>query len=137
MSEEHIEALRVGYEALRRGDLKTGLAMVDPHISVFDHDHVLDTPRAYEGPEGIARMVSEAAESFDDHRYEAERFTDAADRALVAVRRRGRGKASQVEVDESQWHLWTFRGDTAVELRIFVSEAEALVAAGLSQSPRR
>jgi ketosteroid isomerase-like protein len=76
-------------------------------------------------------MTAEAAESFANHRYEPEEFTEAGDRVLVAIRRRGRGKTSGVDVHESQWHVWTFRGDKAVELRTFVAEDQAREAAGL------
>jgi ketosteroid isomerase-like protein len=133
MSQENVETLRRGYQAFADGDLETALGFMDSEIAVFDHDRILDTPRAYHGHEGIVQMTAEAAESFKDHRYEPEEFIDAGDRVVVAIRRRGRGKASQVEVDEPQWHAWTFRGTTAVEFRAFVSKPEALKAAGLSE----
>jgi ketosteroid isomerase-like protein len=79
-------------------------------------------------------MAAEAAEAFEDHRYEPEDFAAVGnDQVIVMVRRRGRGTQSGVEVDERQWHLWQFRAGKATRLRAFVDEGDALKAAGLSE----
>jgi ketosteroid isomerase-like protein len=133
MSRENLKALEAAYEAFRTGDVDAALAIIDPEIAISDHDRVLDSPKEYRGPQGVMQMTSEAAEAFDAHRYEPEDLREVDDQVMVAVRRRGRGKESGVEVDEAQWHLWEFRGRKAVRLRIFVVEADALEAAGLSE----
>jgi ketosteroid isomerase-like protein len=79
----------------------------------------------------VVELASEAAEAFDDHRYEAQEFSESEGCVVVTVRRRGRGKASGIDVDEAQWHVWRFEADRAVELRIFVDERAALEAAGI------
>lgn len=131
MSQENIETLQASYAGFLRGDLDAAFAMLDQEIEVYDHDRILDTPKSYRGPQGVLQMAMEAAESFDEHRYEPEEFTDCGDQVLVAVRRKGRGKASGVEVDESQWHVWDFRDGKAIRFSVFVAKEAAVEAAGL------
>jgi len=132
MSEENVDTLKAAYEAFERGDLRKALVAIDSGIEVTDHDAILDSAKEYRGHDGLVQMAMEAAEAFDEHRYEPKDFRPAGACVLVAVRRRGRGKASGVEVSEPQWHVWDFTGGKAVRLRIYVSEAQALEAAGLS-----
>lgn len=129
MSRENVDTLRAGYEAFQKGDLEAALGFIDPEIEVTDHDRTLDTPREYQGPEGVVQIAADAAETFDDHRFEPEGFEAIGDQVMVTVRRRGRGKASGIEVDELQWHLWEFRRGKAVRLRTFVSPDQAREAA--------
>jgi ketosteroid isomerase-like protein len=133
MSEENVEILRAGYQAFQRGDLETALAFMDPEIRITDHDRVLDTPSEYQGPQGVLQMTMEAAETFDEHRYEPEEFTAAGNRVLVSVRRRGRGKGSGIEIDEAQWHVWDFEDGKAIQFQVFVSREPALEATRMSR----
>jgi ketosteroid isomerase-like protein len=130
MAREDIERLRAGYDALRRGDPAGVVAFLDPEIVATDHDEVLDTPKEYRGHQGVLRMATENAEGFDEHRYETEEFTEAVSgRVIVAVRRRGRGSRSGVEIDERQWHVWDIREGQGVRLQVFVREDAAREAA--------
>jgi len=130
MSQEDIELLRRGYDALQRGDIAGVIAVLDPEIVATDHDETLDTPKEYRGHEGVLRMATENAEGFENHRYEAEEFEDAGeDRVIAIVCRRGRGARSGIEIDERQWHVWDFRDGRGIRLRTFVREEAARDAA--------
>ena len=44
MSEQNVDALRQGYDALARGDLAAALAPLDSHVQVEDHYWSLGCP---------------------------------------------------------------------------------------------
>ncbi|MET0972285.1 MAG: hypothetical protein ABWY95_02590 [Thermoleophilaceae bacterium] len=75
--------------------------------------------------------MAATTEGFDDVRYEVDEFTSVGDCVLVAARRSGRGTASGVRVEERQYHVWDMREGRAVRFRLFLSESDALRAAGL------
>ena len=133
MSQENTERLRVGYEALARGDMGPVLALFDPDLHVEDHDRTLEGPRISRGHDGFLTMFSSANEGFEDVRYAPERFDDLGDRVLVVVRRTGRGSVSGVSVDERQFHVFDFEGERVIGLRAFLEERQALEAVGLRE----
>jgi ketosteroid isomerase-like protein len=72
--------------------------------------------------------------TFEQLRFEAERFTEApGGEVVVLIRARGRGRGSGVGIDNRIAHVWTFRDDKAVRLVVYEEQAEALKAAGLRE----
>jgi ketosteroid isomerase-like protein len=49
------------------------------------------------------------------------------------MRIRARGRSSGAVVERREWHVWTLRDGKLWRLRIYVTEAEALEAVGLSE----
>ena len=133
MSRENVERVRQGYEALARGEVEPVLALFDPQIVVEDHDRTLSGPGVYQGHAGFLRMFSSVNEGFDDVRYTPETFDDRGTQILVKVRRTGRGSASGVSVEESQFHVFDFEGARVTRFRACVDRAEALEAVGLRE----
>ena len=127
-----IEALRAGYEALARGDLAGALAPLDPQLEVEDHELSLGSPVTRLGHEGFIEIFTTVNEGFEEVTYTPEEFREAGDRVLVKARRKGRGSASGVWVEERQFHVFDFDGDRAVRFRSFLKEDKALEAAGLA-----
>jgi ketosteroid isomerase-like protein len=64
---------------------------------------------------------------------EAREFIDAGDDLIVSMTNRGRGRRSGVETSWDVWLVWTVRDGTAIRGQAFMSKAEALEAAGLSE----
>jgi ketosteroid isomerase-like protein len=58
---------------------------------------------------------------------------DAGNKVVVALRYRGRGRLSGVEVNDRQFEVHTFRDGRYVHKVDFREQAEALEAAGLSE----
>jgi ketosteroid isomerase-like protein len=133
MSEDNVETLRMGYEALARGDLAAALSTFDPDVQVEDHSWSLTSPITGQGTDGFMEILRTVNEGFEDVRYTPEEFTAAGDRVLVKAMRTGRGSASGVEVREQQFHVFDFEGGLVVRFRSFLKREKALEAAGLPQ----
>jgi ketosteroid isomerase-like protein len=71
--------------------------------------------------------------SFVDFRTEIEECIPVEDEVVFAAHHYGRGKASGVEVEMRNWHVWTVRDCKVVRYRFFPTKREALEAAGLRE----
>ena len=71
----------------------------------------------------------EFAESFENFRFEAEKFIDAGDRVVVAFHERGRARGGSVELDQVFGILYTLRDGKIARMEWFDSVDEALAAA--------
>jgi ketosteroid isomerase-like protein len=133
MSQENVEFLRRGYEALHRGDLETFKALsrerLDPEF-VF---HSVWDGRVLKGFEGTQEWISDTREVWENYEQKLEEILDLGENVVVVVRIAGRGGGSGVPVSQDLAVVWTFVGDKAVRARSFTSRAEALEAAGLRE----
>ncbi len=64
---------------------------------------------------------------------EAEDFTDAGERIVVAVRMSGRGRASGASVEARRFHVLSQRRGKLVRIEWYQTHDEALKAVGLSE----
>jgi ketosteroid isomerase-like protein len=72
---------------------------------------------------------------YEDFKIRVERFIDAGDEDVVVLARyTASGRGSGVPLEGEHGYVWTLRDGQAVRFRWFSSHAEALVAAGLSES---
>jgi ketosteroid isomerase-like protein len=91
------------------------------------------TPQQH-GHTGVLEAFGIWPEQWDDYHIEISRIVaDPGDYVVVTTQSRGRGKQSGVEVQMDFTFVLTVRDGKIVEWRIFVSEDEALEAAGLSE----
>jgi ketosteroid isomerase-like protein len=132
MSKENVEFLRLGYEALERGDLDTFKALsrerLDPE---FEFHHVWDG-RVFKGYEGTMDWLSDTRETWKDYRQEVEEIIDLGEHVVVVLAISAEGAGSGVPVTQEFAVVWTFDGDKVVRARSFTSRADALEAAELS-----
>jgi ketosteroid isomerase-like protein len=72
---------------------------------------------------------------YEDFKIRVERFIDAGDEDVVVLARyTASGRGSGVPLEGEHGYVWTLRDGQAVRFRWFSSHAEALAAAGLSES---
>jgi ketosteroid isomerase-like protein len=133
MSQENIELLRQGYEAMSRRDIDAMLAVVDPEIEIRDRPEAPDA-RTYRGHEGAVYALGVSFDAFDDFHLVPERFYDADDKVVVVLRMEGTGRVSGAPVEERIAHLWKIRDGRAISLRVFSDPADALAAAGIAEA---
>ncbi len=137
MSGENVEVVRRVYDAAARRDAASVLALYDSTVE-------LDSSRlpiaglmgdgVYHGHDGLRRFFREWHESWSDVRYDYEELLDAGDEQVVSVvTRRGRGRASDAEVEMSLALVWTLREGRVVRVVWFPSRDEALEAVGLRE----
>ena len=133
MSKENVEVgdpVRRLWAALSKRDWDAFSAELDPELEYAPREEQV----VYRGPEAVMEYVErwlEAWETFSAEVEEVER-APAADRAFVALRFRGRGKGSSVEIDERGFWAYELRGGRLRRISEFNDRAEALEAAGLS-----
>ena len=130
MSQERIDQLRAQIEAFNRTGEVRGVAS---DFELHQASSIIDTAGVFRGPDGPRASFRELERSFEDLRFEPERFFEAPGGEIVVfIRAQGRGRGSGVEIDNRIAWVWTFRGDQAVRLVIYEERDEALKAVGLS-----
>jgi ketosteroid isomerase-like protein len=131
MSEENVELVRQGEEAVLRGDR-------DAWFAIHDEDFELIPIR--EWPEGAVRGREAAWElnmrfidSFEVVPSEVERVDAGADKVLVHPRYDLRGAGSGAEVEHDYWLVATAREGKILRVQWFTDGVEAREAAGLRE----
>ncbi|HEX4187066.1 MAG TPA: nuclear transport factor 2 family protein [Solirubrobacteraceae bacterium] len=131
MSQANVEIVRALYEYFNR----TGGPNLDVFAADFEWHARADFPDAgtHTGHEGLLGLIAKWDAAFDHLRLEADELIDAGDHVVVLARIRGqiRGTAQKVELPEVQ--VWRMRDGQAVEVRAYLTRAEALQAVGIAQ----
>jgi ketosteroid isomerase-like protein len=136
MSQENVELLRKAFaaynEGFRTGDPSKFLSLTDPDVVWHTTTGVMEP--VYRGREGVRRWMIEFYETWDELVVQPEEFMHADDdQVLTALRLRGRGKSSGVDVDMLLYEAITIRNGKLVGRRAYRNRAEALEAVGLSE----
>jgi len=138
MSEESVEIVRKVYEAAARRDAQTVLALYHPEVE-------LDASRLgiagyaggrggiLRGHEGLRKFFREWHEAWGDIEYDYEELIDAGEHVISVVTRHARGRASGAEVGRAFALVWTLREGKVTRVVWFLTRAEALEAAGVSE----
>ncbi|MET0972941.1 MAG: nuclear transport factor 2 family protein [Thermoleophilaceae bacterium] len=126
MSQENLEAARKTMEAYRRRDYAGASAYLAPDV-VWS----VGQERPAHGPAAVREMWDRWDAEWDELETVVEEIIDAGDKVFMAVRYRGRGRVSGVEVNDRQFEVHTFRDGRCVRKMDFREREEALEAAGL------
>jgi ketosteroid isomerase-like protein len=127
MSHENVEAVRGLFAALDSQDWEAALGFFDPEVEWSP------TEGTFRGLEGVLRSLAEWLEPWEEHRIEAEEFTQAGDQVLAVIHLTGRVGGSGMEIDQRFFQLYAVRSGKITRMTEFVRRAEALEAAGLRQ----
>jgi ketosteroid isomerase-like protein len=84
----------------------------------------------YHGREELVRGTRRWLEEWKDFRFVPEEVVDLGERAFLRVRLSGRGKTSGIDLQQTVFHLWTFRDGMPWRCEVFVDEDAAQQAAG-------
>jgi ketosteroid isomerase-like protein len=144
MSGNNVEIVRQGVELFRNRDTtaESGFAEKDlARAFEFFHPNLeLDATRVpmadlrgiYRGPAEVMGFWARWLEAWDTVDVDF-KLTDAGDRVLAEVDQSMRGKGSGIEIEfPHHWQVFTFREGQIIGHAVFLDEAEALEAAGLS-----
>jgi ketosteroid isomerase-like protein len=128
MSAENVAIVRRIYAAWTEGSpVESGL--LDPEIRwVNPHDAV--EPGTRRGIQEFRSIAEGLGETFEGLRVDFDELIDAGDKVVVIGTLRGRGRASGVESERCQGHVWTIRDGRAVCFEWFNSPERALEAGG-------
>jgi uncharacterized protein len=136
MSEENVEIVRRVFDAVTRRDTETVLALYDPEVewdvsrSAFGK---LLGQGVYRGHDGLRTFFRQWYEAWEKPPDNYDELIDAGDQVVSVVTERGRGRASGIELELTQYGVWTVREGTIVRGVWFAERAQALEAAGLSE----
>ena len=137
MSQENVESLRQGFAEFARGDLDALLERFDPDINwhaALAPILGVDSSRGREAMRSfLTRDLFE--EGFDEFRAEPLAYEDLSDdHVLVMTRYVVRGESSGIETDHTYATLYELREGKAVTMRDYLTRADAIEAAGLSEA---
>ncbi len=124
MSQENVEVVR-----------RFLLVKVDEALTYADPEIVWNPTEesATQGHDAVRASLVRWKSEWDDYEMRPEEFEHLGDRVVVAVRVRGRGRASGIEVDARFYDVYTLREGKIVRMDQFTERAEALEAVGLSR----
>jgi ketosteroid isomerase-like protein len=132
MSQENVERIVRGYEALNRGDVDGAVAGLAADCELT-FPPMLPEAGVNQGREGLKRFWETWRDSFEDFRMEIEETIDAGDQVLVMAAACGTGKDSGADVRTPTFAIiWTFRDDQVVRMEALPTRAAALEALGRS-----
>ncbi len=132
MSQADIEMLRIGYEAVSRGDWDAPARFAHPEFELQTAARVVN-PGIYRGTEEVRRFFEDLFAPFEEVVVEPEEFFERGDQIAVFVLTRLRPTGSSAVVENRIGHLWTMRDGKATRLQVFPRREEALEAAGLRE----
>ena len=133
MSEENVEIVRRGYDAMRRRDLHALLSVIHPEFEgEFRIMEVEGT--VLRGHEGMRRFAEEIWSVFPDWQPEVDE-TRSVDKQIVVAKvlAAGRGVGSGVELAMTVWQVIKVRDEKIITMRSYPTETDALEAVGLSE----
>jgi ketosteroid isomerase-like protein len=134
MSNENLDAVRRGFEALDRGGVEAFLEFIDPQFETTTPPELTVEPATYRGHDGLRRYFESFYEIMDEVRFEPVEFIDAGERVVVPARLVARGRDTGIEAVQQLAFVWTLRDGKGLRLQTYATRAEALEAAGLTAS---
>jgi ketosteroid isomerase-like protein len=134
MSRENIDALREVLAAFNSRDIGRIIGLLAPDFEANVPPALSAEPDTYRGHEGARRYFESFWETMDEIRFRPQRFRDAGEAVVVAMRVTAKGRHTAIPVEQRFAQVWTFRDGKATRACTYASEAEALNAAGLGES---
>jgi ketosteroid isomerase-like protein len=129
MSQENVRVLR---EMYGRRTLAEFASLMHPEAELHQPSALLDADQYY-GREEVVRGTSRWLGESKEFRFIPEEVIDLGERAFMRLRFSGRGKASGIKLEQTVFHLWTFRDGMPWRCDVFIDEDPALKAAGLRE----
>jgi ketosteroid isomerase-like protein len=136
MSEENIEAILRGVEALNRRDVDAFVAGVSPEVAWETNPEMVGLGGLYRGRAGVREFIEHllGLDTWESVHVEVEEITEATeDRVLVGMHVEARGRGSGVPTELSLWQVFWFADGLITRRQVFWTRQEALEAAGLGE----
>jgi ketosteroid isomerase-like protein len=85
-----------------------------------------------EGIEGLAQLLRDWLQAWQECRIEAEEIHDAGDRVVAFVRVHAKGSGSDIDLEMENAHVWTMRDGQAIAIRAYSDRRRAMREVGLA-----
>jgi ketosteroid isomerase-like protein len=112
------ELVRRAYEAGNAGDMEAFVEICDPEIEWRWPKGVVETD-VFRGHEGLRQGFETWLEPWAAFRFDLREILERGDRVVAIVVYQARGRDAGVDVDQPIAHLWEFRDERAIRLRMF------------------
>ena len=132
MSQENVEVVRAIYESWDRGEQLFDSNAIQDDVEFVNPPEAID-PGTRRGIEGFAVAGQAVQDAFGSLSHEVEALRDAEPHVIASVTFKARGSGSGIAVEQSEFHVWTFRDAKVSRFAWFRSMQEALEAAGLRE----
>ncbi len=133
MSAADVELARQYVEAFNRGGLDATASLRHPEIEVFDPPDLPDADR-HVGEEAVRKVVEGYLAIGWNGQFDVQEYIDAGDEAVVIWHLTGTSGGGRVPLDvPALGHVYAFEDGKAYRIRQYLTRAEALEAAGLSE----
>jgi ketosteroid isomerase-like protein len=137
MSQESVALVNTALEALRESyenGAATGalLDLCSPGV-IVDATRRVFNPALYEGRDGLRRAVQEICEAWEGFYERTDRILEVGDRVVVLQTIGGRGRVSDVHVEQKGALVWTVRGGVIERVDVFGDRAQAMRELGIAQ----
>jgi ketosteroid isomerase-like protein len=129
MSQENAELHHRAIDAVNRRDLDALLELMDADVEAVSL--LAGIEGGYHGHAGIRRWWENLLDAFPDFIAEVVEVRDLGDETLMTYRARGHGSDTDAPFEMPLWQVVRWRRGKSVWWQVFVTEAEALHAAGL------
>jgi ketosteroid isomerase-like protein len=133
MSQENVELVYRAIEAFNRHNFDAMLVFLDPDIEYGSRLVQMEGGGPYRGHDGMRKWWKDLFAVFPDFHADIKEVKDLGDLTLARVRQHTQGTERHAPADQTQWHLCEWRGGSIIRWHVFLSEAEALEAAGLRE----
>ena len=131
MSQENVELGYRAIDAVNRRDLDALLDLMDEDVEAGSRIAAMEG--GLHGHDGIRRWWENWFDAFPDYQLEVVETRDRGDAVVATLRAVGHGAGRDLPVEDKIFHASRWRARRCVWWRVFVAEAEALEAAGLSE----
>jgi ketosteroid isomerase-like protein len=134
MSQENVERVRRAFEVFLAGKSEFGVELADPEIE-WDASEVPvpDISGVHRGPEAVREFWRQWLAAGETVQFDYE-LVDAGDRVVALIDQRMRGRSTGIEVPFGKYaQVYTFRDGLIVHWKLFMSQSEALEAAGVNE----
>ena len=129
MSQDNVELAQRAVEAFNRRDLESFLALMHEDVAVGSRQVAIEG--GYHGHEGLRRWWGDLFDAFPDYTVQVEEMRDLGDVTLGHLHGRSRSAHSEGPFDDPFWQSCEWRHGKCISWRNFLTEREAVEAAGL------
>jgi ketosteroid isomerase-like protein len=133
MSQENVDGFKRAFDAINRRDAEALLSELDPEVEW--HAAILmamgGKQTVYRGHEGVREWLGDLYETPSEFQAEYPDIRDLGDRTVAIGVIRGRGTASEAEIESPHATVVEFKNGKGIRIRTYLDPKEALEAAGL------
>jgi ketosteroid isomerase-like protein len=132
MSRENVEVVHRVVATWNASDIGRWLELCTPDIEVVFPDDVPE-PGPFHGREELRGWAEGFMAAWDDFHAEIRQTIPAGEEVVVELYQRGHGRDTGIELDQTDWHIFTVREGRIARWRDYWTRDEALEAVGLQE----